>query len=105
MTLEEGLKENKPMFRIKDCSRLDLPEYLAKNGFKKGAEIGVYKAEFTEHFAKAGLEIYAVDPWMGQGYAGHEHRQERQDFLYNHAKKVLDKYPNATLETLSSPIK
>jgi hypothetical protein len=97
MTLEEGLRQHGSPYRIKGCSRLDLPEYLAKNGFHRGVEIGVYKAEFTEHFAKAGLEIYGVDPWMAQGYEGHEHRQKRQDFLYGHASRVLTKYPNCRL--------
>lgn len=97
MTLKEGLKFKGSPYRIKDCSRLDLPAFLAENGFKKGVEVGVYKAEFTEEFAKAGLEIYGVDPWMAQGYEGHEHRQARQDFLYGHAQRVVGKYPNCKL--------
>jgi len=97
MTLEEGLKQSGAPYRIKGCSRLELPEFLAKNGFKKGVEVGVYKAEFTEKFAQAGLEIYGVDPYMAQGYEGHEHRQARQDFLFGHAGRVLNKYPNAKI--------
>jgi len=97
MTLKEGLLQKGNPYRIKGCSRLDLPDFLAKNGFKKGAEVGVYKAEFTEKFAQAGLEIYGVDPWMAQGYEGHEHRQGRQDFLFNHAQRVVGKYPNCKL--------
>jgi len=97
MEISEGLQQQGAPYRIPGASRLDLPAYLANNGFKKGVEVGVYKAEFTEHFAKAGLEIYGVDPWMGQGYEGHEHRQERQDVLYAHAQRVVTPYPNCKL--------
>jgi len=97
MRLEEALQIKGHPIRVKGFSRLDLPKWLKEHGFNKGVEVGVYKAEFTEKFAQEGLEIYGVDPWMAQGYEGHEHQQKRQDFLYGHAQRVLAKYPNARL--------
>lgn len=89
-------------FEIPDCSRDDLPEFFKKLGFKVGVEIGVYKAEFTEKFAQAGLKIHGIDPWMAYGDYSFSHVrkgsfQERQDFLYGHSQRVLAPYSNATL--------
>lgn len=82
---------------IPNCSRKELPIFLKERGYKVGAEIGVYKGEYTIHFCKAGLQIYAIDPWMafaGQGRT--QNRQKRQDFLFGHAKRYLKSYKNVT---------
>ena len=79
--------------RIPGCSRMDFPQFLVQRGYKVGAEIGVYKGEFTERFCQAGLKMYAVDSWMafpGQGRT--QQVQERQDFLYGHACRTLAPY-------------
>jgi hypothetical protein len=83
--------------------RSDLPAWLVENGFKVGAEIGVYEGEFTEILCLAGVErIYAIDPWAAynikEKYKDVDTvSQERQDFLYGHAHRTLDKYPNCTI--------
>lgn len=74
-------------------SRSNLPKFLVEHGCKVGAEVGVYKGEFTEKFCKAGLTMYAIDPWKafnGQGRI--QQKQARQDFIYGHAKRVLAPY-------------
>ena len=79
--------------------RSGLPAWLVENGFKVGAEVGVYKGEFTEMLCDAGLKVYAVDPWAAYS---REHRQEIQDSLYGHAQKQLKKYTNCTIVRKSS---
>lgn len=70
-----------------------LPKYFKSIGFKTGAEVGVYKAEFTEKFCQEGLKMFAIDPWMSFDGQGRTQKiQERQNFLYSHAKRQLDKY-------------
>jgi len=83
--------------------RSDLPQWLVDNGLVVGAEIGVYKGEFTEIFCKVGIKmIYAIDPWKAypikEKYKDVDNvTQERQDFLCTHAHRTLDKYPNCTI--------
>lgn len=74
--------------------RSDLPIYLVEQGYKVGAEIGVYKGGFTEKFCQAGLKMYAIDPWMAYSGAGRPSKlQERQDYIYEEeAKKRLAPY-------------
>lgn len=79
-------------------SRDNLPRFLKEKGYKIGAEVGVYKGEFSELFCKEGLTHFAIDPWKafnGQGRT--QQRQERQDFIFEHTKRVLGKYPNCTI--------
>jgi SAM-dependent methyltransferase len=98
MTFKEGLTHYGLPYEIPDCSRNGLPQFLVDSGYKVGAEVGVYKAEYSERFAKVGLKHYAIDPWMafpGQGRT--QKVQERQEFLYGHAQRVLAPYPNCTM--------
>lgn len=99
MKIIDGIKKVGGRVTIPDCSRDDLPAFFVEMGYKKGAEIGSYKGEFTEKFAKAGLEIYAIDPWIP-----YQHRElddmarvKRHNDLYEHTKRVLAPYPNAHL--------
>lgn len=97
MKLIDAIKEKGRPFEIPDCSRDDLPEFFVEMGFKVGAEIGVYKGEFSEKIARSGLTLYAIDPW--QIYKGFENQrgQARLDFQYEHTKRVLTPYPNAKI--------
>lgn len=97
MDLIEGLKHTGKPFEIPDCSRDDLPEFFVDMGFKVGVEIGVYKGEFSEKFARAGLSLFAVDPWRIYRDFSHNRGQERLDFQYEHAKRVLAPYPTCTV--------
>ena len=45
-------------------SRNDLPKFFKEQGYEVGAEIGVYKGEFSERLCRAGLKIYGVDPYI-----------------------------------------
>lgn len=98
MKIIEGLKLIGRPADIPDCSRDDLPEFFKEMGFTVGAEIGSYAGEYTEKFCKAGLTIYAIDPWKAyedynefrnQGYGMF---QSRQDYLYEETKKRLAPY-------------
>ena len=61
--------------------------------YKVGAEIGSCRGEFTEKFCKAGLKMYAIDPWTGYAGAGRtEKLQEIQDSHYEETKKLLAPY-------------
>ena len=88
---------------ILDCHRNGLPEFFVDLGFKCGVEVGVYKGEFTEKFCKAGLKMYAVDPWEPYVGAGRtQQAKDRQDFLYGHAGRLLAPYDCELIRKTSS---
>ncbi len=96
--LLEGIKNQGLPFQIPNCSRDDLPQFFLDLGFKVGAEIGVYKAAFTEKFCKAGLKMFAIDPWMAyQGAGRTQQEQERQNFLFGHAQRTLAPYKDCEI--------
>lgn len=79
--------------RIEGVSRNELPKFMIEMGFNRGAEIGVYKGEYLKLFCEEGLTMYGVDPWRafyGQGRT--QQVQERQNFLFEHTKRVLADY-------------
>jgi hypothetical protein len=95
MELAEGIKHKGKPYKIANCSRDSLPKFFVEMGYKVGAEIGVYKAAFTEKFCKEGLFMYAIDPWKAYIGSGRTQQvQARQDFLYGHAQRVLAPYKN-----------
>lgn len=63
MKLIDAIKIKQGRFEIPDCTRDDLPGFFVEMGYKVGAEIGVWKGKFTREFCRAGLKMYAVDPW------------------------------------------
>jgi len=107
MKIIDGIKQKGTGIDIPGTSRNDLPEFFIQMGFKTGVEVGVYKAEFTEKFAQAGLNIFGIDPWRAYGHyptnvfssAGKRFKtlQDRQDFLYKHSQGVMAPYQNAAL--------
>src|SRR5688572_4342222 len=97
MKLIDGIKLKGNPVEIPDCSRDDLPEFFLEMGYKVGAEVGVYKGEFTKKFLDAGLEMYGVDPWLNYSEYRNKRGQKRIDFQYEHAKRVLAPYPNCTV--------
>lgn len=98
MKLIDGLKLKGRPAEIPDCSRDDLPEFFVEMGFKAGAEIGIHKGAYTEKFCKAGLKMYAIDPWMAYIGAGRtQQEQARQDFLYGHTQRALAPYKDCTI--------
>ncbi len=98
MDLINAIKQKGGPFEIPNCPRDNLPQFFVDMGFKIGAEIGVYKGAFTEKFAKAGLRMFAIDPWMAyQGAGRTQQEQNRQNFLYEHTQRTLAPYPNCTI--------
>jgi len=94
----EGIKQKGSPFEIPDCSRDELPEFFKQMGYTVGAEIGVYKGAFTEKFCKAGLKMYAIDPWHSYASTGRGAKnQERQEFLYKHTQRALAPYNDCTI--------
>jgi hypothetical protein len=79
---------------IPNCGRDDLPQFFVEMGYKVGAEIGVYKGEFTKKFLDVGLKMYGVDPWTPYEEFDRmtEIRRTRLDFLYEHTKRYLEPY-------------
>jgi hypothetical protein len=97
MKLIDALKHKGKPFEIPDCSRDDLPQFFIEMGYKVGAEVGVYKGEFSEKLSKAGLHLYAIDPWRVYKDFNHPKGQARLDFQYEHTKRTLAPYPKATI--------
>lgn len=97
MKLIEAIKQKGHPFEIPDASRDELPQFFVEMGFKTGAEVGVYKGEFSEKLCKAGLKLYAIDPWRVYKDFDHPRGQTRLDFQYEHTKRVLAPYPNCTI--------
>ena len=99
MKIVDGLKlpkDKNNRIEIPNCKRRQFPAFLKDDmGFKRGVEVGVYKGQFAQFFAAVGLELYVVDPWLD--YPDYQpartHYQERQDTLYESARKRLAKYP------------
>lgn len=102
MKLFEAIKHFGHPFEVPDCSRDDLPDFFVRMGYRVGAEIGVYKGEFSEKLCKAGLRVYAIDPWIAFYGAGRTQQvQERQDFLYGHTQRTLAPYDAIILRKTS----
>lgn len=97
MKLIDGLKLKGRPAEIPDCTRDDLPGFFVQMGFKVGAEIGVYKGEFSEKLATLGLKLFAIDPWKIYKDFENPRGQARLDFQYEHAKRVLAPYSNAQI--------
>ncbi len=99
MKLTDAVKQTGGFIEIPDCSRDDLPGFFKEMGFKVGVEVGVYKGEYTKLLCGAGLQIYAVDPYMAYDDYDEKHRdfQARQDYLYARLKKVMAPFPNCTI--------
>ena len=95
MKLSEGIKHIGKPYEIPNSTRLKFPSFFKELGLKKGVEIGTYKAEYTVEFAKEGLEIYTVDPWIISRDYTNPRGQARLGFQYEHSKRVLTPYPNA----------
>jgi len=99
MKIIDGLKlEGNPAF-IPDSTRDELPSFFKEMGFKVGAEIGVYKGEFTYKFCEAGLFVYGIDPWIV--YRGFDRendaRKQRQEDLYKVSERRLRVFQNVKL--------
>lgn len=104
MRIIDALNRKGAPASIPECVRADLPQFFIDMGYTTGAEIGVYKAVYTEKFCAAGLRMFAVDGWRAYDEYNELGRnvQRRQDFLYGHVQRVLSKYPSSTVIRKSS---
>lgn len=93
MKIIDGLKLEGWQVEIPDCSRDNLPEFFKQMGFKVGVEIGVDTGLFSEKLCKAGLKLYAIDPWLSYSdYAWLESGQKRIDEHFETAQRRLAPY-------------
>lgn len=88
-------KQGRP-FKIPNCSRDQLPDFIKQLGLKEGAEIGVYRGRFTEKFCRKGLKMFAIDNWLVYSDGGRQ-TQARQEVLYVYAKGLLSRYKECTV--------
>lgn len=96
----EGMKQKGRPVEIPDVSRNDIPELLKHLGMKTIVEIGVYRGEYTEVLAKAGLTVYGVDPWdayVEYPYYDQPNTQDREDANYQMTLSRVGLCPNVTL--------
>jgi hypothetical protein len=63
---KHGLTGDAPVLATKSASRKDLCALFAAMGFRRGAEIGVWKGGFSELICQAnpGVSLVCVDPWQ-----------------------------------------
>jgi hypothetical protein len=93
MRIIEGIKMRGTPFDIPDCGRNDLPQFFVEMGYKVGAEVGVQKGIFSEELCKAGLKLYAIDPWKNYAdYWGGESFQDVLDKQLARCRAVLAPY-------------
>ena len=99
MKIIDGIKTKGKGVEIPDVGRRQLPRFFAGDmGFKVGVEIGVQRAYFTRRFAREGLKIYGVDPWMAYpDYREGSRYQQKQNAIYANALKNVKEFPNCTL--------
>lgn len=102
MKLIDAMAVRQGKFEIPDCSRYDMPGFFKELGYKVGAEIGVFRGGFTKHLCRAGLKVFAIDPWMAyvdwmekKGWP--KDLQEEQDKFYEFAKHRLSRFRLCTI--------
>lgn len=79
---------------IPDCSRREIPRFFREMGYRKGVEIGVQRGKFTRRLLRAGLQVYAVDPWLSyREYHAFKGYQRHQNEVYAFAVNFLKRYP------------
>lgn len=93
--LSEGVKLKGRPAEIPNVSRDDLPAFFKELGFVKGAEIGVYKGDYSAKLAQFGGELYSIDPWKLYKDYGNSRGQKRLDTQFEIATERLKPYPNA----------
>lgn len=101
MKIIDAIKIKGRPFEIPDCSRDDLPEFFKKMGYKVGAEIGVFRGEFSEKICKAGLKLYAIDPWVTDKDYIERFTKEDMNTNLKIAKKRLEPYGAVIMQKTS----
>jgi hypothetical protein len=87
--LKPNLGDEPPYLRVRRRRRF-FPRMFTRLGYTCGAEIGVESGEFAEILCRAGLKLYAIDPWLCYGYYETTHaHQGRMDERYERTLKRL----------------
>jgi hypothetical protein len=74
------------------ATRNELPSFFRNSGYKVGAEIGVYKGEFTEKLCQAGLKVYGIDPYLVyKNYRKHPGEPDYEE-MYKSTRDLLESY-------------
>ncbi len=93
MKIIDGLKLKGAPAEIPDCSRDDLPQFFKDMGYRVGVEIGTFKGDFALLLCKAGLKLYAIDPWKDYSdYHRDSAWQKELDGIHEQTKKLLALY-------------
>jgi hypothetical protein len=88
---------------IKGMRRKDLGPLFYDLGFTKGAEIGVWKGQFSETLlvANPNLHMYCVDPWIPYPEYWDHTRHDTIGAAYKIAKERLAKYNTTIIRKFS----
>lgn len=84
-------------------NRIELAQYFAKLGFKKGAEIGVADGRYYEILCQniPNLDLYCVDAYMAYDENSQDGNQTQQEKCYKIAQKRLSKYKVSFIRRMS----
>ena len=92
MKIIDEIKEKGRPYKIPNAFRNDLPTFFTEMGYKVGVEIGTLRGEFAEEICKAGLKLFAVDPYQYyKGYRRHP-KEAPMEEIYQEAKTRLAPY-------------
>lgn len=112
MNIKDGLKLE-PTFdipllgrrgvEIPDVGRDDFAVFLAENGYKVGAEVGVDRGEYGITLCKAGLKVYGIDSYVRyDAYKGEgmyvSHYEEALKNLKGYDYTIINKFSSDALE-------
>lgn len=91
---------------IPDMTRVDLANLFFELGYKRGAEIGVERAKYSEVLCRANPNalIYGIDPWqICKGYREHV-SQDKLDGFYKATQECMSDYKYAIIRGFSMEV-
>lgn len=73
----------------KNSSRITLAEMFNELGYKKGAEVGVRRGDYSRVICDKvpGVKLFCVDPWMP--YRGRRPKEADCEAIYQYARELL----------------
>lgn len=85
-------------------SRDSLADVFAALGYNTGAEIGVWKGQYSEILCKANpkLKLYCVDPWAPFRQSGETGSARLAEKRFESTQARLKPYPNVIFKRMSS---
>lgn len=80
---------------LRDFHRNDLAQLFAELGFKRGCEVGVAEANYSEVLLKANpeLDLLLVDPWHAYSDNPQNKSPEKNEYAYNEAVRKVGDFP------------